>query len=400
MKPRALHRFLSFLFVLLLALPRVASAQSAATIAELSRTARDLVTEAPDGRALTIPTRPASYTVERHGAVTVTYPPNLVGSIRPALANVDRDLASLQTQFGLRALPPIEIRLVPDPDTMRALAPPEAPPPAYAVGVAYPSLRLTLVSASAPRTWEASDVRRVLRHELSHLLLAVATNNAPLPRWFSEGVAVEQAGEHSWDRFEELARASAFDRLIPFHELDSAFSDRSSRVDLAYAQSADFVGFLLRKDGHARLGVFSNHLRDGVVFDDGMRRTWGMSLRSAESSWRDEVKNRHLLLPFVLGSSALWVGSAGLLFVAFLRARRRGKRILARWAEDDARADRAAAAGVVVPFEHKAPSKVDGVATSEPNKPQASANKQDDVATGGIVVFLPYARKKPEQLPN
>lgn len=394
MKPRALHRFFSFLFALLLAFarPSVARAQSAATIAELSRTARDLVTEAPDGRALTIPARPANYTVERHGNVSVAYPPNLVGSLRAALTNIDRDLASLQTQFGLRSLPPIEVRLVPDPDTMRALAPPEAPPPAYAVGVAYPSLRLTLVSASAPRTWEASDVRRVLRHELSHLLLAVATNNAPVPRWFSEGVAVEQAGEHSWERFEELARASAFDRLIPLHELDSAFGERSSRVDLAYAQSADFVGFLLRKDGHARLGVFSEHLRDGVVFDDGMRRTWGMSLRYAESSWRDEVKNRHLLLPFVLGSSALWVGSAGLLFVAYVRSKRRGKRILARWAEDEARADRVAAAGVVVPFEHKAPSKVDGAPVTSP--------KTDDVATGGIVVFLPYARKKPEQLPN
>jgi|LNFM01.1.fsa_nt_gb hypothetical protein len=406
-----LQRFLSLLLALVMALgsTSVAHAQSAATDAELSRTARDLVTEAPDGRALTIPSRPAGYTVERRGPVTIAYPPNLASTLRRTLDNVDRDLASLQAQFGLRSLPALEIRLVADPDVMRQLAPPQAPPPAYAVGVAYPSLGLTLVSASAPRTWEASDVRRVLRHELSHLLLAHATNHAPLPRWFSEGVAVEQAGEHSWERFEELARASAFDRLIPFHELDAAFSDRSSRVDLAYAQSADFVGFLLRKDGHARLGVFGQHLSTGVVFDEGMRRTWGMSLRFAENSWKDEVKNRHLLLPFVLGSSALWLGSAVLLFVAYVRSKRRGRRIMARWAEDEARADRAVAQGVVIPFTHRAPTVVESVpeaASAAVNGDSAGPDrssrsvKNDDVAAGGIVVFLPYARKKPEQLPN
>jgi hypothetical protein len=361
--------------------PKTARAQSAATIAELSRAARDLVTEAPDGRPLTIPSLPAGYTVERRGSATIAYPPALASSLRNALNNVDRDLQSLREQFGLAALPPLEIRLVPDPDTMRALAPQEAPPPAYAVGVAYPSLRLTLVSTSAPRTWEAADVRRVLRHELSHLLLAVASNNAPMPRWFSEGVAIEQAGEHSFERFEELARASVTRSLIPLAELDRAFGERSGTVDLAYAQSADFVGFLLKKDGHVRLGVFAAHARNGVPFEESVRRTWAMSLRSAEQSWKEDVANRHLLLPFVLGGGVLWGGASVLLVVAFIRARRRGRKILARWAAEDARADA-----------HEAAMR----------QRTEAATHTDDVAStkGAIVVYLPYARKKADELPN
>lgn len=372
---------LALVVTLGIARPRVASAQSAATIAELSRTARDLVTEAPDGRPLVAPPVPPHYVVERRANAVIAFPAEIRPSITGALAHVERDIQSLQQQFGLAALPPIEVRLVPNPETMRQLAPQEAPPPAYAVGVAYPSLRLTLVSTSAPRTWEAADVRRVLRHELSHLLLAIATNNAPLPRWFSEGVAIEQAGEHSFERFEELARASVTRSLIPLAELDRAFGERSGNVDLAYAQSADLVGFLLKKDGHARLAVFAAHERAGVAFEQSVQRTWAMSLRSAELTWKEDVANRHLLLPFVLGGGVLWGGAAVLLIVAFLRARRRGRRILAQWAADDARADAREAAA----------------------REAAKRTHKDDVASassGGIVVYLPYARRKADELPN
>lgn len=372
---------LALVVALGIAPPRVASAQSAATIAELSRTARDLVTEAPDGRPLVAPPVPRHYVIERRANAIIAFPAEIRPAIAGALAHVERDIQSLQQQFGLAALPPIEVRLVPNPETMRQLAPQEAPPPVYAVGVAYPSLRLTLVSTSAPRTWEAADVRRVLRHELSHLLLAIATNNAPLPRWFSEGVAIEQAGEHSFERFEELARASVTRSLIPLAELDRAFGERSGNVDLAYAQSADLVGFLLKKDGHARLAVFAAHERAGVAFEQSVQRTWAMSLRSAELTWKEDVANRHLLLPFVLGGGVLWGGAAVLLIVAFLRARRRGRRILAQWAADDARADAREAAA----------------------REAAKRTHTDDVASpssGGIVVYLPYARRKADELPN
>lgn len=388
MKYLRLSRLLALLVTLLSSavFVRHAHAQRSPSIAELSRTARDLVTESPDGAPLTIPPLPPGYLVERRAGATIAYPPTLAPALRATLANVDRDLASLKEQFGLRAMPPVEIRLVPDPDTMRQLAPPQAPPPAYAVGVAYPSLRLTLVSASAPRTWQASDVRRVLRHELSHLLLAIATNNAPLPRWFSEGVAIEQAAEHSFERFEELARASVFRSLIPLVELDQAFDERGGRVDLAYAQSADFVGWLLKKDGPTRLGVFAEQLRAGHAFDEGVRRTWGMSLHYAEVTWKDDVASRHLLLPFVLGTGVLWGGSALLLVVAFVRARRRGRRILERWATEDARADARAAVLSATAANDKSPNE---------------SQHHDDVATpGGVVVFLPFAHKRSEQLPN
>ena len=54
---------------------------------------------------------------------------------------------------------------------MAKLAPTGAPPPAYAVGVAYPALRLILLSMVTPDKWLPPDLDAVYTHELSHVAL-------------------------------------------------------------------------------------------------------------------------------------------------------------------------------------------------------------------------------------
>jgi hypothetical protein len=383
-----LHRWLfACVLAALSCFAPVASAQ------QHPRESGDWITASPSGRPLTVPPVPTGYVTERRGAVRVSYPPAFASVFAPALRAVESDVRSLSAQLALAEVPALEVRLVPDADAMRALAPVGAPPPAYAVGVAYPSLRLTLVSARAPVTWEVSDARRVLRHELSHLLLGIATNDASIPRWFSEGVAIEQAAEHPFERFEELARASISGSLIPLSRLDESFGERHGEVNLAYAESADFVGYLLGRDGPARLGVFASHLRAGLPFDEALRRTWAMSLMTAERAWREQVANRHLLLPFALGSGVLSLASAALVFVAFVRTRRRGRATLSRWEAEDARADARAA---VIPFASRAPSKVDGA----PSIPEATRSVADGPVNSGVLVFMPYARRRADDLPN
>jgi hypothetical protein len=236
--------------------------------------AQDAVDTAPGLAPLRAPPVPADYVREQHGALSISYPRAIASQLRNALAHAEPDARTVGAQLGLTALPPLDVRLVPDPDTMRRLAPEEAPPPAYAVGVAYPSIGLALVSASEPRTWQAPDMRQVLRHELSHVLLAAATNHAPIPRWFSEGVAVHQAGEHSYERFRTLAVASFTRGIVPFDDLDAAFSQGPDRVDVAYAESADFVAYLTRSGDTFRFTVLLQHLRQGLPLDRAFRETY------------------------------------------------------------------------------------------------------------------------------
>ncbi len=300
-----------------------------------ARGARDLVDDALPAGALTVPALPVDHVSERRGPITVSYPRAIKPVIEGALRRVEGDARAVASQFGMREVPPLSVRLVSDPEMMRRLAPREAPPPAYAVGVAYPAARLALVSATAPRTWEASNVAQVLRHELSHLMLAEATNHAALPRWLAEGIAVHQADEHSFERFQELASASWTGRLVPLRRLDDGFSEGPDQVNVAYAEATDFVGYLLRIDGPTRFAIMLDHVREGASFEDAVSQTYGASLPRVEEEWRHDLDGRVAFAPLWAGTGLLSIAGAVLVVAALIRRRLKNKATLARWESEE-----------------------------------------------------------------
>lgn len=321
-------------FLLTLALPKAIRAQ------------HDLVGEAPPG-GVTVPPLPADHVTERRGPLAISFPHTMRPLVEGALARAERDARTLAAQFGVTDIPVLHVRLVGDVETMRRLAPPELPPPAYAVGVAYPMVRLVLVSATAPTTREASNIPQVLRHELSHLLFAEASGHRPLPRWLAEGIAIHQADENTFERFQELATASWSGRLLPLARLDEGFVDGSTGVSVAYAQAADFTGYLLRKEGSSRFAVMLAHVREGATLDEAARETWGTDLARIEEEWRRDLGDRMAFAPLWAGTGLLSL--AGLIFVvvAIVRRRRRNRTVIARWEREEraARASRWALLG-------------------------------------------------------
>src|SRR5205085_2170398 len=83
-----------------------------------------------------VPALPREYVTLRRGPLAVAYPSRIEPQARAAIAHAEGDARAAATQLGLFELPRLEVRLVPDPAAMRQLAPAEAPPPAYATGVA------------------------------------------------------------------------------------------------------------------------------------------------------------------------------------------------------------------------------------------------------------------------
>ncbi len=292
---------------------------------------RDSVDLPGDVLEQTLPPVPHEHVQVRRGRFEFSYPARMEPLVARSIEQAPRDARSIANQLGLTDLPRLRVRFVRDLDGMRALAPRAAPPPSYAVGVAYPRIGLTLVAMVSPGGREAVDVPRVLRHEISHLLLAAATEHADVPRWFSEGLAIQQAGEHDFTRFRTLAMAGFTGALLPLPRLDAAFADGSGRVDIAYAQSASFVDFMMHSGGSARFPVLVVHLREGMGFEQAVRETYARSLLNVDADWRQEVRVRFLTAPLWAGTGLLWIAAAGLLVLAAARRRQRGREIMARW---------------------------------------------------------------------
>ena len=228
---------------------------------------------------------------------------------------------------------PLTVKVLSSPEDMAAASPDGAPPPDYAAGVAYPEQRLILISMRAPYTHVAVDVAQTWRHEYMHAALRDATEGAPLPRWFHEGVAIFASGERIAERRDTLLNALALGGIIPLDELDRHFRDGAPDVDLAYAQSADVIRLLTRPEDRPRFHRMLARIREGQAFGSALSDAYGKDLRGLSVEWQKDLaaSKGEAYGALVATGSGLWLVGALLLGYAWWQKRTRGQLTLARW---------------------------------------------------------------------
>jgi hypothetical protein len=291
---------------------------------------------------LAIPAVPRDFVEESVGGVTWAYHGSASELVRELQRQFPRAWREITKELGAAVSSRMTVRIARSPEDMARLAPAAAPPPAYAVGVAYPSLGLVILSVVTPDTWFPPDLSAVLSHELSHIALHRAVGGRPLPRWFVEGLAVHQAGEQNLQRVQTLWEAAVVDELLPLSALSRGFPAKPHEVNRAYAQSADLVEHLLRNENdRARLPILLRHVAAGMSFEQAVLESYHVDLAYLDLEWRQALAERFRVLPLVLTGTALWGGIAVLAAVAFVRRRREHHAKLARWAEEEAAHERA-----------------------------------------------------------
>jgi hypothetical protein len=301
---------------------------------------RDVPAETAELAVEPLPTAPEGYVRERHGDVTWEFH-ELARSVARDLQEAHRtEWPRVVAELGAEVDGALTIRIGRNPEEMAALAPRRAPPPPYASGVAYPHRGLVLLTLAAPETWERPDVESVLVHELSHVALHRAVNGHPVPRWFTEGVAIYQAREHSFERVQTLWNGTASGTLLPMRRLEAGFPAEPHRVSLAYAQSADFVRWLrARDDGEARFHELIRRLRTGQSFENGLEVTYSISPGSLEIEWLDGLSERFQAWPLLLGGSGLWGIAVVLVVLGYVRRKRQSRAKLREWEAEEASLD-------------------------------------------------------------
>ena len=336
-------RFIRFvrLLVAVLALVWPARAMADETTADLPPRDVSVVVQ-PD--AAKLPPLPGDFERLEHGWMTLELPSSVDDRGTSLLREADAFRSRLAEDFGQPAIEGVVVRVARSPEQMAELAPEGAPPPPYAAGVAYPSLHLVLLALRAPQTWDAPDLTELLAHELTHVALTDAVAGHHVPRWFDEGLAIHESGEVPWARTKTLWDATLGKHLLPLSYLDRGFPADSYEVNEAYAESADFVRFLMRDTDRARFGALLQRVRVGVPFDRTLEDAYGADVRKLEYEWREELGRRFGVIPMVTGGGLLWVAIAGLAGAAWLKKRRRAKTKLAQWAREEAEMDAALAA--------------------------------------------------------
>ena len=204
---------------------------------------------------------------------------------------------------------------------MRTAAPEGTRVPPWAAGMAFSRRNLILLRVEN-RSGAVNDITKVFVHELAHLALDQAVNYRRLPRWFHEGFAIHHSDEWSVGRTTALAHGVLSNRLFSLEALTESFPDKPPDVDLAYAQSIDFVAFLLGRFGRDRFRKLIGLLGQDWPFLLAVEEAYDMGIFKLEQEWHGDLKMRFTWIPFLTGTATLWFLASLVFIAAYLRRRR------------------------------------------------------------------------------
>lgn len=247
-------------------------------------------------------------------------------------------LPRLATELGVPIGDTIHVVVAPSARTFRELQPGNAP--SWADGVAYPALGTIYLHAPRARNNTGTPLEKVLDHELIHVLLGRAFFPHATPMWLQEGVAKVYAKEVTPDTTADLARGMVGRGLLSVTSLTDRFPSDPNEAQLAYAQSADFIGYLRVEHGPDALPTLIRSLARGEDIDAAIHRATGKSFESVDRAWRDRLESG---IPFEwtawlgqLDVTLLGLGGVGLVFAGIMRRRRFTRRIEQMAAEEAA----------------------------------------------------------------
>jgi len=289
------------------------------------------------GVKLELPAPPASFNTVDRGWIRFSYPPSTRERVEPLIRDADAIRDELAGRLGQPVLKSVHVRIARTPGEMTTLAPEGVPYPKYASGVAYSEIGLVLLTLLPDQASALHDVEESFRHELAHVALHDAIGPSQrVPYWFNEGLAVHLSRESSLLRLKTLSTATLSSSLIPLGRIEAGFPRDPALAELAYAQSADVVRYLLRKQDTERFPRLVSRIREGQTFDAALRDSYGLEPPSLEYEWREDVARRYSFWPVLLSGTLVWMGVLVLFALGWRRKKQRAKKTLEQWEREEA----------------------------------------------------------------
>lgn len=263
------------------------------------------------------------------GRVLVVPGPGAQGLAESLAPTADQDRDSVAADLGRDWDGHTEVRVALDEASFRTLLPKGAAVPFWAEGVAFPELNL-VVLRGAPGDPRA---RATLRHEFSHLALGQLGRG--VPRWFLEGLATLRAGDAWSRRGPSLVRAALTSHIFHFSELSDGFPAGSSDAELAYAQSADFVSWLVDRNGDEAIHGLLRDMVAGATFEHAFTAHFGAPPQVLELQWSKSLERWELVALLLTQTELWWVLLATVFALAAVRVRARRRELMEQMAREE-----------------------------------------------------------------
>ncbi len=222
------------------------------------------------------------------GQVTVYYYSGNDDFGQDLLDTAQRTIAKLGQRFGVTGDKPVHIVVYGNNRDFATSLPPNSAE--WIGGQAHPDLGL-IVTGIQPGASAAAETRRILPHEVSHLLLYQATENpyGGPPHWLDEGLAVYNQETADTSLKPLLDRAISTGTILPARALNSNFPLDPNQARLSYGESVSLVTYLLNKYGDAKLGELLRSYKDELSYDEGLKRVYGFDTDGLDREWKTSL---------------------------------------------------------------------------------------------------------------
>lgn len=230
---------------------------------------------------------------------------------------------------------PIDVWVAADAERFAASFPDDNPMSEWASGVTFLRAQRIVLRRHGTAVF---TLQETFDHEVAHVLAHTFAHGGgarALPRWFSEGLAIWQAGEALAGRLNEALRAAAMGQLLTFDELDRRFPNEGVRVGIAYAQSALFVRKLARTAGPQAIVSLLHDVGQGVPFDTSFRTHFGAEPAALFERAAEDIESSSSPFSLFADGNLIWgLVTVLFLFAAWWRLRER-KHQMARMSDSE-----------------------------------------------------------------
>jgi len=149
----------------------------------------------------------------------------------------------------------------------------------------------TLFALIRPGGADDAEVRRVVPHELVHLVFDTASKNPyhfP-PRWLNEGLAVYLSEGNDVEYRHSVDDAVSDNSIIPLDGIAGQFPRTFERFFLAYAESVSAVDYLIRTYERDALVQLIRSYAEGRTDDEAFRDALGVDVEQFSEAWLTEI---------------------------------------------------------------------------------------------------------------
>lgn len=256
------------------------------------------------------------------GPITLYWYKGTRDSARALLEAATAALKRIQEDIGIEFQGPINIYIYGSGGDLRSVIPPRS----QVFDEATVTLGMVLSEDTIVVLGTASDVEKIIAHELSHLVVGKVTESplaSALPRWLDEGLAMYAEGELPARNLLALRRALSEDKLISVRSLSSYVGD-PEKVDLFYAEAYSLIEFLLAEYGKEKMREFLVQFANGATQEEALERVYGLSIDELDAKWRRYLRKKYgpsprPSTPSLPCSLPLGLGVAGAIGVLVLR---------------------------------------------------------------------------------